>query len=94
MKAQKKPVVIDFFNFQGTTFYSEFDNWIRSFNDNPEDVYFIGYMGELFINTLEGSSYGVDIDNYVIIRGVKGEYYPCQIDMFNETYDVIDFELN
>lgn len=44
--------------------------------------------GKLFVKTLEGTSYKVTNDDYVI-RGVNGEYYPCKIDIFEKTYDVI-----
>lgn len=40
---------------------------------------------ELEIKTLEGSHI-VSVNDY-IIRGVKGEYYPCKPDIFMSTYD-------
>ena len=39
----------------------------------------------LYINTLEGMMYASK-DDY-IIKGVKGEYYPCKPDIFEITYD-------
>lgn len=39
---------------------------------------------ELIIHTLEGNMHA-NIGDY-IIRGIKGEYYPCKPDIFNETY--------
>lgn len=39
---------------------------------------------ELFIRTLEGNQH-VSINDY-IIKGVKGELYPCKSDIFEETY--------
>jgi hypothetical protein len=39
---------------------------------------------ELVIPTLEGNM-RASIGDY-IIRGVKGEYYPCKPDVFEETY--------
>lgn len=39
------------------------------------------------IPTLEGEHYVCPGD--WIIRGVKGEYYPCKPDIFEETYDVL-----
>jgi len=41
----------------------------------------------LEITTLEGSHI-VSVDDY-IIRGVKGEYYPCKPDIFVSTYDAV-----
>jgi hypothetical protein len=44
------------------------------------------YSGEqLVIPTLEGSMCA-DIGDW-IIRGVKGEFYPCKPDIFAATYD-------
>jgi len=42
---------------------------------------------ELFIQTLEGPM-SANVGDY-IIKGVKGEFYPCKEDIFNETYDQI-----
>jgi hypothetical protein len=39
----------------------------------------------LVIETLEGSMWG-GVGAW-IIRGVKGEFYPCQDDIFAETYE-------
>lgn len=39
----------------------------------------------LYINTLEGRMYASKGD--YIIKGVKGEYYPCKPDIFEITYD-------
>lgn len=38
----------------------------------------------LFIHTLEGD-YRALVGDY-IIRGVKGEFYPCKPDIFEQTY--------
>lgn len=43
---------------------------------------------ELFIQTLEGEL-KVSIGDY-IIRGVKGEIYPCKPDIFEATYDLVE----
>lgn len=39
---------------------------------------------ELYIHTLEGDHTAL-VGDY-IIRGVKGEFYPCKPDIFEETY--------
>lgn len=39
------------------------------------------------INTLEGTM-SVNIGDY-IIKGVKGEFYPCKPDIFEMTYDKV-----
>ena len=43
--------------------------------------------GGLVIITLEGE-HVASIGDY-IIRGVKGEYYPCKPDIFQQTYDIV-----
>lgn len=43
---------------------------------------------EVYIETLEGTM-KANIGDY-IIKGVKGEYYPCKPDVFNETYSKIE----
>lgn len=42
----------------------------------------------LFIATLEGEM-RVDPMDYVI-KGVKGEFYPCKPDIFEQTYELAD----
>lgn len=46
-------------------------------------------VGEgLAIDTLEGQMSGVPGD--WIIKGVKGEFYPCKPDIFDATYEVAE----
>ena len=54
--------------------------WGRNFQINK-------MKKEVQINTLEGEMIG-RINNW-IIRGVKGEFYPCKPDIFDETYESI-----
>ena len=44
--------------------------------------------GELYIKTLEGVHHA-SIGDY-IIRGVKGEFYPCKPDIFAKTYEEVN----
>lgn len=44
--------------------------------------------GELYIETLEGTMTASDGD--WIIKGVKGEFYPCKPDIFKATYEAVD----
>lgn len=52
----------------------------------PSKLSSIGF--ELLIFTLEGSHYA-SIGDY-IIKGVKGEFYPCKPDIFEQTYERIN----
>jgi len=40
----------------------------------------------LQVNTLEGTSYEVP-NGYIIIRGIEGEYYPCEAKIFDKTHN-------
>lgn len=42
----------------------------------------------LYIDTLEGS-HVCSLNDY-IIKGIKGEFYPCKPDIFEATYERID----
>ena len=86
MKAQKKPVVIDFLPFYNNIL--EVQNWVETFNEDF-NIHFKVEGNTLKVKTLEGTSYDVTTSD-VIIRGVKGEYYPCKKDIFEETYKTIE----
>lgn len=45
------------------------------------------YDGRFVISTLEGDM-RADVGDW-IIRGVKGEFYPCKPDIFAATYDKV-----
>lgn len=87
MKAQKKPVVIDFIYYDGVK--QPVRDWVESFGDKFDDHFINEAMGTLSVKTLEGTSYAVAAEIDVIIRGVKGEYYPCKKDIFEQTYEVL-----
>ena len=81
---RKKPVVIEAIQFTGNFFdIHEFTN------GNAHDCYTQpeGYM-TCIINTLEGIHVATEGD--YIIKGVHGEFYPCNPDIFEKTYEVAD----
>jgi len=45
------------------------------------------YKGELIIKTLEGDMTVSEGD--WIIKGIKGEFYPCKPDIFEQTYEQV-----
>lgn len=64
------------------------DSIIAETQKITKGIYINPGTGELVIRTLEGdmtASYG----DY-IIKGVKGEFYPCKPDIFNETYELVE----
>lgn len=77
-KFRKKPVVIDAVQWTGNNIdeISRFMAW-RNFSHDEKDG--------LRIHTLEGMHNALVTD--YIIKGVKGEFYPCKLDIFIATYD-------
>lgn len=83
MKYRKKPVVIDAIRYIGKL--EDLDGFMVM---TPE---FLGLNaghtlgGPAFIPTLEGNMMANSGD--YIIKGVKGEFYPCKPDIFDMTYE-------
>jgi hypothetical protein len=77
---RKKPVVIEAIEY----------------TDSNEDavIAFIGRgawmpsSNEIIINTLEGQMSATP--GCFVIRGVAGEYYPCDGDIFRQTYEAVE----
>lgn len=100
MKYRKKPVVIDAVQWTGTNKREIFD--FLTNNNCPEeymtsdfkivsDNFYIDKWkvpGGLIIKTLEGEHLA-NIGDY-IIRGVRGEFYPCKPDIFRKTYEKVE----
>lgn len=85
MKYRKKPVVIESIEFDGNLHsvnlmslaWPEFAKHAR-WHQFPE-------FFSLIITTLEGDHSAKPGD--YIIKGVKGEFYPCKPDIFEMTYE-------
>ena len=82
-KYRKKPVVIEATQYQGTE---------KSANEIKKDCPNANYLGSeghyfLIIPTLEGDMRAEEGD--WIIKGVKGEFYPCKPDIFEATYEKV-----
>jgi len=79
---RKKPVVIEAMQYEGGKTTSALLHWVRH---HGTDIG-IGFGGKhLTITTLEGEM-RADIGDW-IIKGVKGEFYPCKPDIFAATYE-------
>lgn len=88
MKARKKPVIIDYYPIDGTRENKEgLMYWVNGLGDNYFEHFPISE--EFTVKTLEGTSYDITPED-VIIRGIKGEYYPCKKDIFEQTYDIVE----
>lgn len=87
MKYRKKPVVIEAEQFLGgdfsTSIIEKFVGQELACNMNGT-----GECQELIIPTLEGEHIASKGD--YIIKGVKGEFYPCKPDIFELTYEKVE----
>lgn len=87
---RKKPVVIEAMRFEGDNHF-RIKQWsdgqvyvspvLEPTKDNPTGCY-------LQIKTLEGVMTAIVGD--WIIKGVKGEFYPCKPDIFAATYEPVE----
>ncbi|WP_206435703.1 hypothetical protein [Actinobaculum sp. 352] len=98
---RKKPVVIDAFHFTGNHYTFDLldelgcppligdasrPNTLKTADGRTDTGWYINPAdGMLMIRTLEGDM-RASIGHY-IIKGVKGEFYPCDPDIFAATYE-------
>ena len=88
-KFRKKPVVIEAFIWTGGPDQTEDPEWIvEAIKDGTVRFENSGtpYV-KLLIDTLEGTHKANQGD--YIIKGVKGELYPCKPDIFEKTYEKV-----
>lgn len=82
MKFRKKPVEIE-----ALVWNNNFDE-IFHFMDADNNLGIVGFTGDVLqVRTLEGIMDAQPGD--YIIKGVKGEFYPCKPDIFAMTYDAV-----
>lgn len=90
-KYRKKPVVIEAFQYDGDLSGKDgyyVPKWaVKAFEDG---VIKFKDAGDMYIETLEG-----DMQAHVgdwVIKGVKGELFPCKPDVFEMTFELIEDE--
>jgi len=83
MKYRKKPVVIDAIQWKGGNDLTE----IKQFAGEAFFCWHI-HTDSISIETLEGMINASKGD--WIIKGVKGEFYPCKPDIFEATYEPVE----
>jgi hypothetical protein len=90
MKFRKKPVVIEAVQLRWDTWNEmcEHAGVGRLENGKPEGRTRDDGKIELAIPTLEGVMTANEDD--WVIRGIKGELYPCKPDIFAATYEAVD----
>jgi len=89
MKYRKKPVVIE-----AVQFFDDAETLMKLSIFMDQDIHVSCEDAEnpvLFIETLEGSMKAAFGD--YIIKGIKGEFYPCKPDIFEKTYEVVSAEV-
>ena len=90
MKYRKKPVVIEAVQWDGTFFgtqiiHGEFENLNTLSMDYNVELDTCSFWK---IGTLEGGHI-VSKGDYVV-KGIKGEFYPCKPDIFEMTYEKVE----
>lgn len=83
---RKKPVEIEAWQFEAPNFMAQ-PKWFGHAMMSGKILYRAGEQPYYIIDTLEGKM-RADPGDW-IIRGVKGELYPCKPDIFAATYDPI-----
>lgn len=86
-KFRKKPVVVEAVQFTGHNVQE-----IQEFTKGKGTGYTVisiwtGEYSKISIGTLEGPITAIPQD--WIIKGTKGEFYPCKPDIFAEVYELV-----
>lgn len=90
MKYRKRPIVIEALRFDGTN-GPEIETWAGQVGTNKGVVERHDASGNnagvIRIDTLEGTMNALVGD--WVIKGIKGEFYPCRDDIFAATYEPV-----
>jgi hypothetical protein len=91
MKFRKKSVEVEAMQFNGdnSSMIAEFMKQITRTTYFPDENNPSGRK-TIIIHTLEGDM-EANIGDW-IIKGIKGEFYPCKSDIFAETYELVEDE--
>lgn len=95
-KYRKKPVEIEAFQYTGHLRDSSgricVPEWAIEAFENGTLIYMsfspLHHPCDLYVRTLEGDMHA-KVGDY-IIKGIKGELYPCKPDIFEKTYEQLD----
>lgn len=87
---RKKPVIIEAELFDGSAASAQaIIAWAGGYGVHlVERVHASDPLAELAMKTLEGVMTASPGD--YVIRGVRGEFYPCKPDIFVQTYEAVD----
>lgn len=87
----KKPIIIEAFKWTGGQYQTEDPEWITDAIKERKVVFGVDEDNKttsMYIETLEGVMQA-NAGDY-IIKGVKGEIYPCKTDIFELTYEKVE----
>lgn len=88
-KYRKKPVIIEAFKWTGLIEQQDNKAWIVEAIEKNTVWFSVDELNDyspvMFIETLEGT-HRANVGDY-IIKGIKGEIYPCKPDIFETTYE-------
>lgn len=89
MKYRKKPVVIEAFQYDGDFKNQNEEYYVPQWAVEAYENGTLFFDGPtLKVKTLEGDMIA-NVNDY-IIRGVKGELYPCKSEIFEVTYEKVE----
>ncbi len=94
MQFRKKPVVINAWPVrqliaQAAMNWQHLPSAVRdAYDSHVPGVGIVFTDSKMFVRTLEGEM-TAEIDD-MLIRGVKGEFYPCKPDIFAATYEQVE----
>jgi hypothetical protein len=84
MRYKKRPVEVEAFQWDGSSHLAEKPQWYVDANG----ISYNPVAKVLYIETLEGCM-TAQIGDW-IVKGVKGELYPCKPDIFDLTYEAVE----
>ena len=89
MKFRKKPVVIEARQFETNNEADEanMNDLVRWMNQGSATMQAWHNGTDIFIKTLDGEMRAT-VEDW-IIKGVKGEFYPCKPEIFKATYEAV-----
>lgn len=87
MKYRKKPVVIEAMQFNGNNAPEIILTMTRGIHPMANAPLRLDVLGLIECHTLEGIMVAQKGD--WIIKGIKGELYPCKPDIFEATYEAV-----
>lgn len=86
-KYVKKPIPVDA-HFLDSTDISTYPSWLLNNIDQGNLQQVAGILNEMRVKTLEGWL-STQIGKCYIVKGVQGEIYPVEKEIFESTYDKV-----